>query len=140
MNTKIWSLPRASVITQGPLYTVRMHRQCEISFAAERVDGSAERFTLRFDGVEAFKATYLNSLGSIDTQWLKEAYCTVISVPSEWLSRVERAYTDYLRAAHRLPQKLQHLVICFDDGPCYEFVCVRFEQESKTEERTQTRS
>lgn len=82
---------------------------------------------LLFDEVEAFKCTYLRSLGSIGQDLRRQSYGTVISIfESLWLQEVKQCYIDYCASARLTPKELQHLMITFDDGPCYEFICGAF--------------
>ena len=127
MSKQIWKLPvPATAITRGPFFKVLLKRQCEISFLMDW-DGSEEEIALLFDGVEAFECTYLTSLGSIDREQRKEAYGAVISLEaSPWLGKVKGSYLEYCDGAHLPPKDLQHLMVCFDDGPCYEIICADF--------------
>lgn len=128
MNDKLWQLPVSPTsIIQGPLFKVLPRRQCEISFSIEAYDGAETWISLLFDGVEAFKATYLSSLGSIDCEVRSQAYGTLISIASSvWLNDVNKSYLDYTTLARSPVKVLTHLVIYFDDGPCYEFICASF--------------
>lgn len=136
MNTNLWSAPvPLTAIMQGPFFEVLAQRRCEIRFSVEGEDGSAEWLTLGFEGVEAFKCTYLTSLGSVDRDLRKQAYGTVISIESSrWLTEVQQSYTEYCRAARVVPNELRHLMICFDDGPCYEFICSKFGDSSGSQQ------
>ena len=82
---------------------------------------------LLFEGVEAFKCTYLASLGSISHQLFREAYGNVIRLEdSPWLAEVKKARSKYHARMPVPPQEPQLLMICFDDGPCYEIICESF--------------
>jgi hypothetical protein len=128
MNKTLWKLevPVTSII-RGPSLKVLPTRQCEISFSVEAKDGGEKIEALVFDDVEAFKCTYLTSLGSVGQDLRRQSYGALISIPeSPWLREVKQCYTDYCTSARLTPKNLQHLMITFDDGPCYEFICGAF--------------
>src|SRR6185369_10036935 len=115
----LWQLPvPATAIIQGPFFKVLPKRACEISFSIEAEDGTEKMTTILFEGVEAFKCTYLASLGSISNQLFREAYANLFCLKdSPWLGEVRKAWTEY-HAKMPVPQKKpQHLMMCFDDGP-----------------------
>jgi hypothetical protein len=128
MNNTLWKLPvPATSIIKGPFLKVLPKRQYEISFSVEARDGGEKTESLLFDEVEAFKCTHLNSLGSIGQDMRRQSYGTVISISeSPWLQETKQCYTDYCISARLTPKDLQHLMITFDDGPCYEFICAGF--------------
>lgn len=128
MSKQLWKLPvPATAIIQGPFFKVLEKRQCEITFSIEAEDGGEQKEGLIFEGVQAFKCTCLASLGSIDQQLFKQAYANLICLEGDpWFAGVERAYKEYHACMLTRPKALQHLMICFDDGPCYEIICERF--------------
>jgi hypothetical protein len=128
MKKTLWKLPvPATAIIQGPFFKVLPRRQCEISFSIEAEDGGEKTAALLFEGVEAFKCTYLASLGSISHQLFREAYANLICLEgSPWLAEVSKARSDYHAKMPTQPKDVQHLMICFDDGPCYEIICEGF--------------
>lgn len=72
---------------------------------------------LVFEGVIAYKCTY-NLFCEADL--IKRAYNKLVDLgDTEWLAEV-RAGSQGLREEHA---PLRHLVIFFDEGPCYEFIC-----------------
>ena len=75
---------------------------------------------LRFSNVTAFRCTYLPALS---VEMIESSYDELIDVgKSEWLSEVAR-----LLENKGIQTRIKHLRICFDDGPCYEFLCADFE-------------
>ncbi|SPE54238.1 hypothetical protein SBV1_1780003 [Verrucomicrobia bacterium] len=128
MNRTLWKMPvPATGLIRGPDFKELAGRKCEIAFSIEAEDGSEKWLSLGFEGVEVFKATYLTSLGSVDPELQRQAYGAIISVEeSSWLAGVKKSYLGYCATARLTPKELQHLMICFDDGPCYEFICVSF--------------
>lgn len=120
------SVPVSSIIA-GPSLRVLPKHQCEISFSVETDDGGTSEEALVFEAVEAFRCTHLASLGSIDRDLRHHSYGTLISLPeSAWLEVVRRSYVEYCASAQLIPKELHHLMITFDDGPCYEFICGEF--------------
>jgi hypothetical protein len=129
MNKTIWKMPvPVTGLIRGPHFTALGKRKCEISFSIEPEDGAEKWLSLQFGGVEAYKCTYLASLGSINRTLRTEAYGMVISIEeSQWLSDIRHSYGAYCGKRGQKPGELQHLMICFDDGPCYELICSTFE-------------
>jgi len=129
MSTNLWEMPvPVTAIIRGPFFKVLLKRRCEISFSIEGENGGEKWLSLLFEGVEAFKATYLKALGSVDRELRKQAYGCLVSVEgSSWLGEVKKSYSEYCAASHQTPGELLHLMIHFDDGPCYEIICERFE-------------
>src|SRR5262249_52091878 len=80
---------------------------------------------LLFEGVEAFKCTYYNACA---VEIVKLAYDKIVDVGStEWLNAIK----SQLLKSHEDVTGLRHLVIYFDDGPCYEFICRSFQAEEQ---------
>lgn len=130
MDTNVWKMPvPVTAIYRGPSLTVLPRRQCEIAFSIEDEREGERTITLRFEGVEAFKCTYLTALGSVDRDLFKKAYGNLIEVEnSSWLREIEKARNEYHSRMPQTPKRVRHLMICFDDGPCYEIVCEAVEQ------------
>jgi hypothetical protein len=128
MNEKLWKMSvSVTSIIKGPYFRVLPSRQCEVSFSIESEGGGEKTEALLFAAVEAFRCTYLTSLGAIDADLRRQSYGAVISVrESTWLDTVRESYIQYCASARLTAGKLQHLVITFDDGPCYEFICESF--------------
>lgn len=79
---------------------------------------------LLFDGVEAFKCTYQDAC---TLEMIKNSYDKVVDVgSSEWLTSVQGQLFSF--GSQRVDE-LTHLMIYFDDGPCYEFICRAFRIE-----------
>ena len=83
-------------------------------------DGS-DAANLLFDGVEAYKATIHEACTG---EMIRAAYDRVVDLgATPWLAEVAVELSHH-GAEH---SGLQHLMIYFDDGPCYEFICRSFE-------------
>lgn len=89
-------------------------------FKYESDTGEFRSCELRFLGVEAYKCTYLTSL-TVDM--IESAYDELVDMgETVWLAEAKLV----AQQRGQLPN-LKHLRICFDDGPCYEFICLDFE-------------
>lgn len=81
-------------------------------------EGGPVRNTLLFEGVEAFKCTYLTSCSA---EMFNVAYGKLAGIEgSRWLDEMKNT------GGPSCASELRHLMICFDDGPCYEFVCTGY--------------
>ena len=120
MSEILWKLPvPASALLRSPIFASLGKRQCELSFHIESDDGEA-RAGLLFESVEAYKCTYLTSCSA---EMFNTAYGKLVRLgTTAWLGEVMKVYS----TASQSPKELQHLMICFDDGPCYEIICVGF--------------
>lgn len=129
MKKHLWkmSVPVTSIF-KGPYFKVLPRRECELSFSTELENGGEKIETLVFGAVAAFRCTYLTALGVIGPDLLRESYGAVISVgESAWFQQVRNSHLRYCAPARITPGELQHLMITFDDGPCYEFICETFD-------------
>jgi hypothetical protein len=113
----------SSALTRGPNFAALLKRQCELSFYVESDEGDRKTGIL-FDGVEAYKCTHMTALS---IEMINTAYDRLVRFDnSPWLSEVKINSDSYYVKRLGAPKELQHLMICFDDGPCYEFICVGF--------------
>jgi hypothetical protein len=118
---ELWTLPvPATALVEGPTFAALPKRQCEISFYIEGNDGASTKLSLLFERVEAFKCTYLTSCTA---EMFNAAYGKLVRLgATPWLSELLKTYNSSALA----PKTLQHLMICFDDGPCYEIICIGY--------------
>jgi len=125
MNQVLWKLPvPATSLTRGPYFSAD-GRQCELAYYLETEDGDRKE-TVLFEGVEAYKCTYYTSLS---VEMIRVAYAKIVRIdPSPWLLEVRRRFLENTQGMRKVAnsEELQHLMICFDDGPCYEVICVAF--------------
>ena len=119
--TELWKSPSpSSSFLEGVLLKVLPKRSCVLSFSTEGASGGWEAFELRFHEVAAFKCTYLPALTA---EMIRSAYDTLVNLESSaWLAEASSVRSDPSEAG-----LLRHLRICFDDGPCYEFLCTGFD-------------
>ncbi|MEM5314793.1 hypothetical protein [Paraburkholderia sp. JHI869] len=112
-----WKLPvAASALFHSPEFVVLPRRECTLRLLFEGDDGAAKEIVLQFSGVESYKCTFLTSCTAA---MFNLAYARLVSLESTWLEEV-RSTGKKDRAA---VDALQHLMITFDDGPCYEIIC-----------------
>jgi hypothetical protein len=117
--TNLWKTPSpSSAFLEGVAFKVLPRRTSVLSFQFEGMNGGWETCELLFRDVAAFKCTYLPALTA---EMIQSAYDKLVEIESSaWLSDANS-----LRRVD--PISLRHLRICFDDGPCYEFLCAGFE-------------
>jgi hypothetical protein len=127
MNKILWTLRvPATGIIRGPYFASLPGRRCDLSYSIEADDGSEVWLALRFQGVQAFKATFLGALGAIEEELRSQAYGALVSIEdSPWIAQIRKTNREYVGESSIT---IKHFIICYDDGPCYEFVCERFEE------------
>jgi hypothetical protein len=114
---ELWRLPvPASALLTGPEFVSLPRRECELRLSIEGDDGGVTELTLRFSGLEAYKCTFMTSCTA---DMFKLAYGKLVSVDSNWLDEIKKLG----RKDPKVIEELQHLMITFDDGPCYEIIC-----------------
>jgi hypothetical protein len=124
MNQVLWEMPvPSSALTRGPSFAALLKRECELSFYVEADDGE-KKGGIIFDGVEAYKCTHMTARS---VEMINTAYEKLVRLDgSPWLAEVKANSAAYYAKRQATPKELQHLMICFDDGPCYEFICGGF--------------
>jgi hypothetical protein len=115
MPEVVWTLPFPSSGLSGVVFQKLAGRSCALACD----DGEHSPVRLVFDGVEAFKCTYHNAC----TLEMVETYDKLTDMGrTPWLDSVRRQLSGFGGEV----QSLRHLMIYFDDGPCYEFICRSF--------------
>jgi len=118
MPEVLWKLPFPSSGLSGVDFQQLAGRSCSLSC----VDGESTPVRIVFDGVEAFRCTYHNAC----TVEMIETYDRLSDLGrTEWLNSVRRQLASFGEDV----EALRHLMIYFDDGPCYEFICRGFRVE-----------
>jgi hypothetical protein len=123
LSTIIWELPvpSTSLLGSGPMFEMRAGRELAIRFAYELEETSVGE-VLVLQGVEAFKCTYYLARDAS----IREGYDRLVDRgQTNWLAEV----CGSLRCNGGEPSGLVHMMINFDDGPCYEFLCRSFRVE-----------
>lgn len=124
MTEILYTLPTPSTALSRCSLEKLPKRACAVLCEYEDDSGGTIELQLLFEGVEAFKCTYL---GACTVEMIRNAYDKVVDVgSSEWLSSVQGQLISY---GSQSVDKLKHLMIYFDDGPCYEFICCSFRVE-----------
>jgi hypothetical protein len=118
MNEVLWTLPvPASALTRAPAFLSLGRRSFKLVCNIEADDGE-KKISLLFEGVEAFKCTYISSC---TPEMINIAYGKLVRLEgTPWLDQIASLHST------EIGLNLKHLMICFDDGPCYEFICLRF--------------
>ncbi|MCC6663358.1 MAG: hypothetical protein IT375_06410 [Polyangiaceae bacterium] len=119
---ELFALPEPSTALVGNQVTLAKNpgRQWSLVLEYEPDVASPERKgVLEFSDVEAFRCTYESSCGPE----VIGAYDKLVDVgQTEWL---KHAVSNLARRG-KPSRDLLHLMILFDDGPCYEFLCRRW--------------
>ena len=114
---ELWRLPvPASALLKSPEFVVLPRRECELRLSIEGEHGEVADIRLRFGGLEAYKCTFMTSCTA---DMFKLAYGKLVSLDSDWLDDVKMTG----RKDKQVIAALRHLMITFDDGPCYEVIC-----------------
>lgn len=124
MREPLWQIPAPSTALYEGVRLVEMHRrEIALHMSYEANEGGAQSSTLVFEGVEALKFTYYHAR----SEAMLDAYDSLVDWgQSQWLSEIAE---NLLR--HRSdPGGLKHLMINFDDGPCYEVICRSYRVET----------
>jgi hypothetical protein len=125
MAKMLWQLPVPSTALLGdPVFEIRLRREVALRMSYETDEG--ERVVaLVFDGVEALKVTYYRARGD----GMREAYDRLVDQgQTAWLGEISGNLKQHGGDAIGLA----HLMINFDDGPCYEVICRSHRLESTT--------
>jgi hypothetical protein len=126
MSVILWKLPvpSSALSSGGARLEIREKRSAAIKLEYEDEDGILKEDTLVFQGIEAFKCTYYRARGVSALQ----AYDHLIDRGStNWLAEI----SGNLQQNGSRAEGLHHLMIDFDDGPCFEFLCRGFQIESR---------
>jgi hypothetical protein len=130
MVVEMWKLPVPStaLLGGGPVFEKRLGREIALRYEFEIDDGTRAE-AIVFEGVEAFKFTYYEACG----KWVLATYDRLVEVSdSAWLKEVDEQLRKAAepRGGMDVDQPpLRHLMIYFDDGPCYEAICRGFRIE-----------
>src|SRR5262249_22598745 len=123
MTSILWEIPvpptqvETTKIEQLPGRATRLL----ISLVVLRDDVDVvEYHDLSFEGTELFTCTYYRSR---TVEMIQLAYGKLVD-----LGRTELLTQITVRSQKN---NLRHLMICFDDGPCYEFVCASFSHSNR---------
>jgi len=119
----------SSGFLKGVAFKELPRRTCVLSFQYEDPDGGFATCELRFHDVAALRCTYLPALSA---DMIRSAYDKLVDIRSSaWLSEANSIRPDE-------QESLRHLRICFDDGPCCEFLCRGFDIVGDVADRPDT--
>lgn len=121
MNNIIWQSPSpSSSFLSGVSVQLRLRREIALAFEFEGEDEEIHRGELVFSNVVHYRTTYLSAL---QADIIRESYDKVVDVGvSPELLEVVSAMQANGRSAD-----VRHYRICFDDGPCFDFIASAFE-------------
>ena len=118
MPEVVWTLPFPSSGLSGVGFQNLLGRSCALTCD----DGENSPVRVVFEGVEAFKCTYHNAC----TLEMIETYDRLTDLGrTQWLDAIRQQLASFGNDVN----SLRHLMIYFDDGPCYEFICRGFRVE-----------
>ena len=130
MAQTVWNLPVPSTaLLSGAAFHQLLGRTCALAGEYEDDDDNVVSLKMLFEGVEAFKCTHNTA---VTVEMIETAYDQVADLGStEWLTQIESQLVDSREDA----TGLRHLMIYFDDGPCYEFICRSFRAEENIDRK-----
>jgi hypothetical protein len=114
MKTEVlWTLPVPSTgLVAGPVLKPLIQKSCAIEFQYELDDDNVVvECELVFSEILSFRVTYSLRAPALDA-YDRLVDCGQTAWLAEWRDCVG-------------PQ-VKHLMVTFDDGPCYEFLCARW--------------
>lgn len=113
----LYELPITSTrIASEVIFEKLLGRRCSLTYEFEE-NGRHVRECILFTGIEGFRCTYF---AAIDPEIISIAYDRVVDFgKSDWLHEI----ISNLQHANADSHGLRHLVVYFDDGPAYEFIC-----------------
>lgn len=132
MNETLWEIPvppnlvETTTIEQLPKRVTRL----AISLVTLKDDVDViEYHDLHFEGTELFICTYLTSL---TPEMAQSAYGRLVDLGCTDLRMQVSARIQQSSAARFQKRDIRHLMICFDDGPCYEILCTGFSHSRRS--------
>jgi hypothetical protein len=112
-------VPSTSLFDISNGFEIRPGSVIALCYSYETADDNCTKEEIAFEGVEAYKVTYFRAQ---DISML-DAYNKLINCGStDWLSHV----INNLKERDEYKEGLMHMMINFDDGPCYEILCRKF--------------
>ena len=123
----LWETPVPSTaFLQGIVQVVRPGRMLALTFAYEAENGTIISSELQFHGVAAFKCTFLPAL---EGNMINGSYDQLVD-PGNTPYLLESIATARRR---QMDDRLKHLRITFDDGPCFDVICKEHSIAVRTE-------
>lgn len=132
MTEILWKLPFPS--SWGG--STRLHQLPRRNLALMIEGDENSNGQIVFEQVEAYKCTYIFAR----TDEMLVAYDQLVDLgETNWLNEVRNRLLECgegVSPPSGPPDQLVHLMINFDDGPCYEFICQNFHVEHTPAERS----
>jgi hypothetical protein len=122
MKNVLWRMPVCSSgLTGVSGFRQIARRECLLVIATKENDGGD--LQIIFEGVEAYRATYYNARS---LEMVRASYDELVDLgDTDWLHEINKRMTPGIDRSG----KLYNLLINFDDGPCYEFICRSYRVE-----------
>jgi hypothetical protein len=112
-------VPSTALLGTGPILELKPRRSAALGFSYEAANDEVRNCAIVFEGIEAFRCTYFRARDAA----MLEAYDKLVDRgETPWLNEVR---TNLVSNGAR-SERLAHLMINFDDGPAYEFICTSF--------------
>ena len=120
MSELIWKTPApSSGFLRGVSLQIRPKREVALTLEFEGENEEMHCAELSFAGVVQYRTTYMAAL---QAEKIHQAYDRLIELPgSPELQEVIQA-----TEANGNGVAYRHFRICFDDGPCFDFICASF--------------
>ena len=120
MSNIVWQSPvPSSGFLRGVDLQTRPQREIVLGFEFEDADEEMRTAELSFKNVVHYRTTYLAALRA-DT--INQAYDRLVDVSESTELREVIAVTE----ANGKGSNYRHYRVCFDDGPCFDFICRSF--------------
>jgi hypothetical protein len=121
MSNPLWESPvPSSGFLRGVSVQLRPRREIALTFEFEDANEEMHSGELVFSEVVHYRTTYMAALRA---DAIREAYDRVVDVgASPELHEVAAAMQ-----ANRRSAEVRHYRVCFDDGPCFDFIAASFE-------------
>jgi hypothetical protein len=129
MAQTLWTLPvpTNALLGGGVAFKKLLGRTCALLCEYEDDNDNVVYLKLLFEGVEAFRCTYMTAC---TLYMIETAYDEVADLGStQWLNDVKVQSAKHYEKYYGQAIELRHLMIYFGDGPCYEFICQSFRIE-----------
>lgn len=120
MSSIVWQSPApSSAFLRGVSVVIRPQREIALAFGFEDHNEEMCSAELVFHDVVHYRITYLAALRA---EVIHQAYDRLVELPESYELR------EVMGAIKDNGGKLayQHYRICFDDGPCFDFICSSF--------------
>lgn len=125
---KLWETPvPSSSFYRGVVFENHLGRQISLSFEYEDDKGQMKEGQISFFDIIAYRVIYLYGLTG---EMIESSYDELIDLGNtDWLKEIKETLDKRGLSQQERERYLniKHYRICFDDGPCYEFICTSFE-------------